>query len=59
MRGDMPIRPKILQVVDDDMCIACGACIEACPENVVRPSYFVARYLQVIWEDQISEVLGA
>ena len=39
----MPNRPKIVRVVEDDMCIACGACIYACPEAVVAPSYSESR----------------
>jgi len=31
--------PRILEVVADDLCIACGACIHACPEDVVEPFY--------------------
>ena len=30
---------KIQQVVDNDMCIACGACIEACDKNKIIPAY--------------------
>ncbi len=32
-------QPKIAKVVQDDMCIACGACIYACPEKIVEPTY--------------------
>jgi coenzyme F420-reducing hydrogenase beta subunit len=31
--------PKIQEVVDNDLCIACGACIEACPKDVVAASF--------------------
>ncbi len=35
--------PQILQVVEDDLCIACGACIPACPAKVVLPVYNLMR----------------
>lgn len=35
----MPDIPLISSVVDNDLCIACGACISACPYDVVEPSY--------------------
>ena len=31
--------PRIQQVVEQDMCIACGACVYACPQDVVVPTY--------------------
>ena len=35
--------PKIAKVVEDDMCIACGACLYACPEQVVTSHYSQVR----------------
>lgn len=32
-------KPKIIRVVEEDMCIACGACVAACPDNVIEPTY--------------------
>jgi coenzyme F420-reducing hydrogenase beta subunit len=31
--------PTLQDVIDSDMCIACGACVEACPENAIIPTY--------------------
>lgn len=31
--------PRITGVVENDLCIACGACVEVCPAKVVRPAY--------------------
>jgi coenzyme F420 hydrogenase subunit beta len=33
------MKPRILDVVENDLCIACGACIEACPKNIVIPTF--------------------
>lgn len=32
-------RPRIAEVVESDLCIACGACVQACPADAVRPAY--------------------
>ncbi len=32
-------QPLLLKVICDDMCIACGACILRCPNNVIEPTY--------------------
>ncbi len=31
--------PRIADVVENDMCIACGACVQACPNNAVTPTF--------------------
>ena len=31
--------PRLLRVIRDDMCIACGACILSCPQAVIEPSF--------------------
>jgi coenzyme F420 hydrogenase subunit beta len=35
--------PRIKKVVEDDMCIACGACLYACPPNAIEPFYNVLK----------------
>lgn len=30
---------KIIEVIENDMCIACGACVEACDRNQIVPAY--------------------
>ena len=30
---------KLNQVVESDLCIACGACIESCPKDNIKPHY--------------------
>lgn len=37
------MRPKILDVVENDLCIACGACVEACPKKIVIPVFNAKR----------------
>lgn len=32
-------KPIIEKVVNNNMCIACGSCIYACPHNIIYPSY--------------------
>lgn len=45
-------RPVILDVVDEDMCIACGACLEACPADTVTPAFSEERG---VWEVQVND----
>ena len=33
----------ITKVVENDLCIACGACIHACPESLITSAYSVSR----------------
>lgn len=32
-------RPKIIHIIEQDMCIACGACLNACPNTVIKTNY--------------------
>lgn len=34
-----PSPPLISRVIDNDLCIACGACISACPKNNIQPVF--------------------
>lgn len=31
--------PLVVEVVNSDLCIACGACVHACPQNNIRSAY--------------------
>jgi coenzyme F420-reducing hydrogenase beta subunit len=33
------INAPIQSVIDNDLCIACGACVSVCPEGVIKPAY--------------------
>ena len=35
--------PLITKVVENDLCIACGACVHACPESLIISVYSVSR----------------
>lgn len=39
----MPLLAPIRPVIENDLCIACGACVAACPENVVVPAFNTVR----------------
>ena len=32
-------RLRLFNVINDDMCIACGACVYACPQGVIEPAF--------------------
>lgn len=34
---------SIQKIIDNDLCIACGACLPVCPKNVIEPAYSSAR----------------
>jgi ferredoxin len=33
------LNPEIRAVVDNDLCIACGACVSACPRSNLVPAF--------------------
>lgn len=35
----MPTPAPIQTIVDNDLCIACGACVEICPPKIVQPAF--------------------
>jgi len=42
----------IQSVLDNDLCIACGACIQACPASVIQPAFHAGRGA---WEVRIID----
>ena len=42
-------KPGIREVIAGDLCIACGACIQACPHGLVQPGYDNQNGAQVAW----------
>jgi len=37
--GASSSKPPLKDVIETDMCIACGACMEACPQQIIEPAY--------------------
>ena len=53
-----PDLPQVTEVVANDLCIACGACIEACPENLIHPDYSELRGTKEIKISSTSDCQG-
>jgi coenzyme F420 hydrogenase subunit beta len=44
--------PEIIAVAENDLCIACGACVHACPYDAVAPAYNAQRGA---WEIEVTD----
>ncbi len=52
------VQPTLQNVIETDTCIACGACIEACPKKIIEPAYNDFRGAHEITVNARHECIG-